>query len=616
MAINLADGARTGRPRQTGMVGRIARLKLIECLLAALAAETLGQQLGPPAPALPLATTAVPFPPQACPVPPGLTSAQAAYAQALALEQADHPGSVDYYYSALADSWRALNVSAAAAPSPPREPQAWAIYHDSLARLIRHGQRQGRLDPRRGLTINTAAGALVIPTRYFGFSWKPEDFHQLLVVGEYQAKRFRHVYRRPGLGVPLVVMRYQNGRGGFLQPQHPFAATAVLRPAIRSAGSRDAPPATMPGDAGPTLDFYDSVLIRRVPLAGREFDLAGDLTAPFAVATSRTDQLRFRDLLLPGSSTNPPELFFLEPYRPGKLPVVFVHGLLSEPSTWVDSANDLRAVPQVTERFQLWGFRYPTVDPFLDSAAALREQLQHAVATLDPVGTDPALRQIVLVGHSMGGLISKLQVTSSGWTIWSRFANKPPDAIVADERLKARLRRNFFFDPSPFVRRVIFIGTPHGGSSLASQGIGRLASSYVEPSPESQSRHRMLLQYNPSTFAPEMSGSFPNSVDLLQPTSPLLAVMRQLPVNPQVRMHSIVGHGYSMLGSGDADGVVPVSSARHPGVQTETFVQAWHTEIHSHPQTLQALLYILGMHYAEYSGSLQVAVEEAQHGRP
>ena len=101
-----------------------------------------------------------------------------------------------------------------------------------------------------------------------------------------------------------------------------------------------------------------------------------------------------------------------------------------------------------------------------------------------------------------------------------------------------------------------------------------------------------------------MVGSFPNSIDLLEPASPLLAALQQLPVNPQVRLHSIIGQGYPMLASGDTDGVVPVSSARHPGVQTETFVRAWHTEIHAHPDTLRALLYILGVHYAEYQAAV------------
>jgi pimeloyl-ACP methyl ester carboxylesterase len=533
-----------------------------------------------------------------------VAQAQTLYAQGLALEQANHPACIDYYYSAIAASWIVLNSSVSAAPAQPLDPQAWSVYHDSLARLMLQGQRHGRLDPRRGLTVNTASGPLEIPARYFGFSWKPDDFHQALVVGDYRPKRPRRVYRRAGLGVPLVIVRHQNGDGGFLRNQHPFAATVVLRPAVRSAEIAGPSSALATGDGAAWLDFYDSVVVHRAPLAGLQIDLAADITAPFAMITSQTDRLRIGDLLLPGSSSTPPQLFFVEPYRPGKIPVVFVHGLLSEPSTWADPVNDLRAVPEVTERFQFWGFRYPTADSLLGSAAALREQLPQAVAMIDPTGSDPALRQVVLVGHSMGGLLSKLQVTSSGSILWSRIANRPLETIVADDATRAKLWRSTFFEPSPLVRRVVFVGTPHGGSSIASNCIGRLTSSYVEPSPETASVHRMLIQNNPNTFAPEVVKGFPNSIDLLQPNSPLLAALREMPVHPQVRMHSIIGHGYPTIGSGNSDGVVPVDSARHPGVQTETLVRAWHTEIHSHPEALQALLSILAMHYADYQATV------------
>jgi pimeloyl-ACP methyl ester carboxylesterase len=377
----------------------------------------------------------------------------------------------------------------------------------------------------------------------------------------------------------------------------------VLRPVLGSAGVAGVPSASVAGDSAAWLDFYDSVMVHRAPLAGMQIDLAADITAPFAMITSQTDQLRFSDLLLPGSSSTPAQLFFVEPYRPGKIPVIFVHGLLSEPSTWADPVNDLRAVPQVTERFQFWGFRYPTADSLLVSAAALREQLPQAVAMVDPMGTDPALRHVVLIGHSMGGLLSKLQVTSSGSILWSQIANRPLESIVADDGTKAKLRQAMFFEPSPYVRRVVFVGTPHVGSSIASNCIGRFTSWSIESSPETTSIHRMLIQNNPNTFSPEVVKGLPNSIDLLEPTSPLLTALRQMPVNPQVRLHSIIGHGYPTIGSGNSDGVVPVSSAQHPGVQTETLVRAWHTEIHSHPETIQALLAILSLHDAEYQAS-------------
>ncbi len=522
-----------------------------------------------------------------------LDQAERLYAQAIALQQAGHPGCVDAFYAAGAECWSAMLQSAAMASQQPLNPQIWTIYHDSVAGLIEQGQRHGRLDPRSHLTVHTASGTLAIPIRFIGFSWRPEDFHQLAVVRDYRPQRPRTVHRRAGLGVPMVVMRYQTNPGDFLRERHPFAATAVLQPFDGSDSNMAA-----------SLDFYDSLTVRRISLAGAAIDLAGDITAPLVVGLEESPRPRLSDLFLPGSSTNRSELYFLEPHRPGRIPLVFIHGLLSEPSTWVEVANELRAIPEVTDRYQIWAFRYPSVEPFLEPAAALREQLQQAVITIDPSATDPALRNIVLVGHSMGGLIAKLQVTHSGTTLWSAFANRPLETIVADDATKARLHRNFFFVPSPLVRRVVFVGSPHAGSSLASQSVGRLASSCVERSPESTQAHRLLLQYNPNTFSPVVANGFPNSVDLLQPTSPLLAAMRQLPVNPNVRLHSVIGRGYPMLSAGDSDGIVPVSSARHPGVQTETLVRAWHTRVHDHPETLRALLFILELHYAEFLASL------------
>ena len=60
--------------------------------------------------------------------------------------------------------------------------------------------------------------------------------------------------------------------------------------------------------------------------------------------------------------------------------------------------------------FQFWFFTYETGNPILYSAMRLREALETAVATLDPAAQDPALRQMVLLGHSQGGLLVKLMV--------------------------------------------------------------------------------------------------------------------------------------------------------------------------------------------------------------
>ena len=308
--------------------------------------------------------------------------------------------------------------------------------------------------------------------------------------------------------------------------------------------------------------------------------------------------------LQPGRSVHKTKLIMVKPYQPGKIPLIFVHGLLSDPLTWIDMANEIQAHPDLTDRYQLWAFKYPTGEPFLRSAATLRAELQAALDTFDPKRQDPALAHMVLVGHSMGGLISKLQVTYSSDTIWNSIANRPLDTIVASNRQREELRRLFFFGPQPCVERVVFIGTPHKGSSWANRLIGRLGSSLVEQGQQRQTDHEQLVHNNPNTFSREVSRGIPTSVDLLEPDNPILVSIQRLCVNPATRLHSIIGTGKPMWRDGAADGVVPVTSAKHKAVETERFVPAEHTDLARHPATTNELLSILARHLSEFDRSL------------
>ncbi|MFT5299896.1 MAG: triacylglycerol esterase/lipase EstA (alpha/beta hydrolase family) [Mariniblastus sp.] len=135
----------------------------------------------------------------------------------------------------------------------------------------------------------------------------------------------------------------------------------------------------------------------------------------------------------------------IKPYQPGKIPIMFVHGLLSDPFTWINMANDLTEHPEILERYQLWGFEYATGEPFLKSAAIFRRQLQEAHMQLDPTKSNPAMSQMVLVGHSMGGLVSKLLITESGTQLWDAVSCRPLESIGATPELRGNLADLFFF---------------------------------------------------------------------------------------------------------------------------------------------------------------------------
>src|SRR5262245_8396053 len=305
------------------------------------------------------------------------------------------------------------------------------------------------------------------------------------------------------------------------------------------------------------------------------------------------------DEALPTSSIDQPagttaaRLSFLEPYQPGKIPVVLIHGLASSPQDWSDAIGHLRSAPAFVDRHQIWTFGYPTVQGFLQSAAALRGQLRSAVDKLDPQRLDPAMHRIVLVGHSMGGLIAKLQVTYSDEIVWSRLANRPLEEIVTTDSTRALLAETCYFDPSPDVARVIMIASPHCGSLRSSAIIGHCVSTFIRPTPRQSELHQQLMRDNPDTFNPVVERRFPTSIDMLVPSSPLLDAMHEMRLRPGIALHSIVGVSHPLSLDGPSDGVVSVSSANHPGSQSVLAVNAHHPRIHHRLETSLEVLRIL-----------------------
>jgi hypothetical protein len=208
------------------------------------------------------------------------------------------------------------------------------------------------------------------------------------------------------------------------------------------------------------------------------------------------------------------------------------------------------------------------------------------------------MSQMVIIGHSLGGLLTKLQVTSSGNELWEAAANQPLSTICTDEATRADLAAAFYFEPSPDVSRVIFIATPHRGSMYAQLCIGRLSSALVEPPAIWRARHEQLIRDNPGAFRSDLSRRVPTSIDLLEPDSETLQATMRLPYRPGVALHSIIGDDRWTCGQGRSDGVVSVSSAQLEGVQSELFVDAQHTHVQRRPETSREVTRILLEHAA------------------
>ena len=340
------------------------------------------------------------------------------------------------------------------------------------------------------------------------------------------------------------------------------------------------------------------------PLAGTTFQLndltvplEADFTAPLAVlneiaeprASGAAAALRAENY------TDEVGLLLFEPYRLNKIPVVLVHGLQSNSVTWIKMVNGLRADPILREQYQVLAFNYPTGLPFTYSGALLRQTLKQAFQQLDPNGDNPRLDRMVIIGHSMGGLVSRLQVTHSQDRLWSALSDRRFDDLEAEARDLELLRSTLFIEPLPWVSRAIFMATPHRGTPLASGALGRLARSLVRAPLELVESFARLLEAEvfPQDLIQEDNLDSPNIFYSLAPDNPLLLALDQLP--PQVPFHTIVADLPLVDDEIISDGLVEGASALIEGAASEKTIISTHG-VHLHPEGIAEVRRILKLH--------------------
>ncbi len=515
------------------------------------------------------------------------------------------PRAVDGFYAAAEAAWNAVWTCPAA---PDVLEEASELYAAALEGLLETACRQGRFS-ERGLVLGPSWKPIVVPVETRALPIDASLIDTVIAAPPQGDSRITRHHCRPGFGLPVVV-RVKRGAadvaaGRFTPDRQSLAATAVLR-------------FKMPGDenflqkfTGPLardhapaiLDLANPVEIAAVHIGSARPLLAADLTAPLLDVLEGTPKAGLSGFIQPyGRGDTQPRLEFLEPHQPGRIPVVFIHGLASDEGTWFDLLNELRTWPTFHRRYEPWVYHYPTGAAFLQQSAVLRRELRAAVQALDPQGTDPALKQMVLVGHSMGGLHAKMMVVAPGTAIWDSIATRPFDQMQMRPEVREFLGPLFFFEPLPFVKRVVYIATPHAGSSLASRAVGRAAAVTVRQPPQTKAVYEEIVTLNPHTFQGDFERSVPTTVDILEPESSILRSLRRLRTPCWVTTHSVIGTVHRSLTGDDGDCVVPASSARIEGVVSEIEVPATHTRVHHQPATVRELERILTQHLHE-SGS-------------
>jgi pimeloyl-ACP methyl ester carboxylesterase len=293
----------------------------------------------------------------------------------------------------------------------------------------------------------------------------------------------------------------------------------------------------------------------------------------------------------------PEGLVMLHPYRRGRVPVVLIHGTASSPARWADMLNELQNDLVLRDHVQFWLFTYNTSNPILLSASELREALHQTIAKIDPDNKDPALRDLVLVGHSQGGLLARLMITDSGTRFWDAVCNVPVEQLEMTPATRALLKQTMFFTPLPNVSRVVFIATPHRGSFRVTTFIRSLVRRLVTlPSTVVQGLAE-VAKSNPNVSCVQLRSVIPTAIDNMRPGHRFVQTLAASPIAPGVVTHSIIAvRGDGPVTSGN-DGVVAYESAHLEGVASEKVVHSSHST-QSEPDTIQEVRRILRVHVA------------------
>jgi pimeloyl-ACP methyl ester carboxylesterase len=513
----------------------------------------------------------------------------------LSFLHAEKTGRADHYLAASVYAYAFLFPEKGSQPDAldPRVRVAADFYNLGITKGLA-SPNAGEVTIKAG-TLALPFGELTLTTQPGDFLWGGYRFKRFIAVGEFEIRGFANRYRQAGIGAPLAaeVEPAEAGSSDAARQRIPPRIKVPITAFIRIAEPRRG---VLDGKLNGQMELYASDVASTTDLAGRKVPLELEPTAAFAL---QLEGAPVWDFELAGFRFADPQQIFgdglvmMHPYRPGRIPVVLVHGTASSPARWADMINELTNDPSIRGRYQFWLFQYSTGQPILYSAMLLRRALGNIVKELDPDGKDPALRQMVIAGHSQGGLLTKLMAIKSGNRYWENASSVPFDEVEMPDETRALLREAMFFEPVPTVKRVIFIATPHRGSYQATGWVLNLINRLIRlPGTLVSQLGELMVQ---PAFAQLQTSQLPTSVDNMSPGHPFLRALNDLAIDPAIPAHSII----AVLGegpiTGKTDGVVAYESAHIEGVESEKVVRSGHST-QANPETIDEVRRILREH--------------------
>ena len=365
---------------------------------------------------------------------------------------------------------------------------------------------------------------------------------------------------KDGIGAPLVAVRHRTAEeaaAAFGPRGIYYSVTGV----VEFEGSRC------------IVSIHDPLTTETAQVDGRTYPLAANFTASLAMllAEEKPQKLGLVRLLKPEQYADTARIARMEPYNPNKTVVLVIHGLMDTPATWVPMLNQLRGDKDIRANYQFWFFSYPSGYPYPYSALILRHELDAIERKY------PLRKKMVVIGHSMGGCITRTLISDPGTKLWVEAFGKSPEQTEMPEESKRLLKEALIFKPRSEIGRVIFLSAPHRGSDLAKNWIGRFGSMLVRTPIKMLTIGKTISEAMTPDPAALHLKRFPNSVDTLAPNNRFVVAINKIPIAPGIPYHTIIGDRGRGDSPNSSDSVVPYWSSHLEGAASERIVPSNHS---------------------------------------
>ena len=501
----------------------------------------------------------------------------------------------ELYYDSAKSAWQYFATPDSGGRHPdPDDPQhrgTAEVYNASSEQLLRIARSSGKVRLGQSIWMPISKRELEFEIPFSSRLLTLDQLGDFQFVSDYELKNLRSRNTTPGLGVPIIAIRKQSANPAPVEKYYTkgmsFSATLVLR---------------FDADAGADgrLQLFDTRESDSILVGDTLLPLQTDVSTPLARYLSNKDMslLDTWGYIRPDHAEKLSGVYMVQPYDPDRIPVLMVHGVWSSPMTWMEMFNDLQADPEIRRKYQFWFYLYPTGEPMAFSAARLREDLQQVRHDCDPYRRNDRLDEMVVVGHSMGGLISQMLTLNSSDKLWNSVSRKPVDELQANAETKSEIRRVFFFESNPSIDRLVTIASPYNGSSLSNRFTRWLSGSLVWLPAKTYQLSRVVFEQDDKRWWESFSAPS-TSLDSLTKKSGVLRLIRETRVPEDVKHHNIVGVKRGSSQSDWTDGVVSYRSAHCEDVASEKIVRASHSEVHRHPEAVAEVRRILLEHLRE-----------------